>query len=236
MRISRVALALVLTILVPSVVKAASITLDEAALDTIFGQASFGSVPVDIRILPPQLVINAALLNIETPSEMFSQLLPLSTNPSPVVNAYFVDSMSDTACGGVIVNLWGCSQIGGNNFAVESGPAAGSRGTALVAHELAHTLGLFHFNDPNRLMNPVISFSIIPLLTAAEVATILNSPFVQADLLSGGRFVELGPVLITATGPAAVPEPSTLLLVSTGLAALRLRRRLRIHGSSPTLS
>jgi len=225
MRISRVVLALSLTILLPSIVKAATITLDEAGLDAIFSQASFGSVPVDIRILQPQVIVNPALLYIDTQAEMSSQLLALSVNPSPVVNAYFVDSMSDTACGGFVLNLWGCSQIGGNNFVVESTAAAGSRGTALVAHELGHTLSLSHFNDPNGLMNPVISYNIVPLLSAAEVSTILGSPFVQADPFSGARFIELGPVLVTATAPAPVPEPGTLLLVSTGLFALRLRRR-----------
>ena len=227
MRIRSVLIASVIALLVPSSVKAASITLDEVALDAIFSQASFGSVPVDIRILPFQFVVNPALLDIETSSEMFAQLLPLTPNASPVVNAYFVDSMSDTACGGVVVNLWGCAQIGGNNFAVESGPAAGPRGTALVAHELGHTLNLFHFNDPSRLMNPVISFSAIPLLSAAEAATILNSPFVLADPFSGARFIELGPVLITATAPVPVPEPATLLLLSTGLVAAAVRRRTK---------
>jgi hypothetical protein len=238
MRISRVVLALGFTILLPSIAKAATITLDEAGLDAIFSQASFGSVPVDIRILQPQVISNPALLDIETQSEMFSQLLALSVNPSPVVNAYFVDSMSDTACGGFVLNLWGCSQIGGNNFAVESTPAAGSRGTALVAHELGHTLSLLHFNDPNRLMNPVVSFNIVPLLSAAEVATILSSPFVQADPFSGARFIEIGPVVVTDTAPAPVPEPGTLLLVSTGLAAAGFRRRILARAASvgPSLS
>ncbi len=227
MRIYSVLIAFVVALLVPSSVKAASITLDEGALDAIFGQPSFGSMPVDVRILPFQYVVNPALLTIETSAEMFSELFPLTPFASPVINAYFVDQMTDTACGGVVVNLWGCSQIGGNNFAVESGPAAGSRGTALVAHELGHSLSLSHVNDATRLMNPVISSSIVPLLSAAEVARILNSPFVLADPISTARYVQLGPVLITATAPVPVPESASPLIYTVAFAMAGLRRRMK---------
>src|SRR5687768_4188645 len=119
MRIPKLVILLVITFFVPSTAKAASITLNELGLDAIFSQASFGGFPVDVRILPSRAVDDAALLNIETSPEM-SFLLFLTLSPPPVVNAYFVDSIS--ACGSVVdPSIAGCGLLGGNSFAVESG-------------------------------------------------------------------------------------------------------------------
>lgn len=75
----------------------------------------------------------------------------------------------------------------------------------VMAHEIGHAIGLNHTGVPNSLMNPFYTETFAGL---------------QADDVAGGQFI-YGPAV---TNPA-VPEPATLLLLGSGLAAAAMRRR-----------
>lgn len=205
-------LALSTSLLFVSLTQAAFITTQEAALDSIFSQTSFGNMPIDIRIGAATELVFPDLLDITTNAEI-STLFGMHVGLATVVNFYFVDTID--ACGGVInPGIVGCGELPGNDFVVESAFAAGGFGGELLAHELGHNLGLAHVNG-NLLMNPFLNgFTDI---TAGEVNIIHNSPLVQTD---GQRYwIDINPVLIVAEPTNQVPEPSVLLLflLSLGL-------------------
>lgn len=188
--------------------QAAFITTNETDLDAIFSQPSFGNMPIDIRIGPASELIFPDLLDITSDAEV-SQLFNLHVGAFNVVNFYFIDTIS--ACGGSInTGFVGCGETPGNDFVVESSFAAGGFGAELLAHELAHNLGLDHLIG-SFLMNPSLNNNTT--LTNSEVNTIRNSPLVQTD---GQDFwIDINPVLIVASAsqPQPVPEPSTLILL-----------------------
>lgn len=196
--------------------KAGFITTNEAKLDEIFSQASFGSMPIDIRMgLSTELVL-PNLLDISTNAEV-SQLFSMHSGGINVVNFYFIDTLS--ACGGLINSSYvGCGEYYGNDFVVESSYAAGSFGAELLAHELGHNLGLDHKNG-NFLMNPFLNGNTT--LTAQEVSDIHSNSIVQTN---GQSFwIDILPIRIVAAAttpqpsPMPVPEPSTLLLLLLSL-------------------
>ncbi|MGL1959056.1 MAG: hypothetical protein OCD00_17285 [Colwellia sp.] len=200
-------LILLASLLITSFSQAGLITTQEAALDSIFSQASFGDRAIDIRIGVATELVFPSLLDVTSNAEV-SQLFGLHVGLSNIVNFYFVDTIS--ACGGSINTLIvGCGESPGNDFVVESSFAAGGFGGELLAHELGHNLGLGHLNG-NYLMNPFLNnFTEI---TANEVNIIHNSSLVKTD---GSLFwIDINPVLIvaTATKPSPVPEPSLLSL------------------------
>lgn len=95
--------------------------------------------------------------------------------------------------------------------------------TLTVTYDPVNGTGLFRFSwDPNA----PVGFVNTGLFT-------LSGEFYDDDPLNGGQFLNFAEdqsatYSATVTSPAPVPEPSTLLLSATGLAALLLRRtRLR---------
>ncbi|WP_299960862.1 hypothetical protein [uncultured Roseobacter sp.] len=86
--------------------QAQATTINEAELDRIFGQDSFGQTPIDIRILPTQSLVRSDLLDItlDTSGNPFSNpqnLLETGNihdlfalgGSEPVVNLFWVESI-----------------------------------------------------------------------------------------------------------------------------------------------
>ena len=208
--------------------QAAYVTLNESGLDSIFSQASFGGRTIDIRIGALTQLVRPDLLDLSTSAEV-SALFGLHVGAANVVNFYFVDTIS--ACGFTVSSsIIGCGEVFGNDFVVESDWAANNTpqaggytfGEQLLAHELAHNMGLSH-RSGNNLMNPFING--YGDLNDAEVTAILASPLVQTDA-TGQRYVLINPVLISAAA-AELPEPSTMLLAFGALAAAGVGSRRR---------
>ncbi|MCJ8319415.1 MAG: PEP-CTERM sorting domain-containing protein [Colwellia sp.] len=196
-------LMLAVSLLIVTQAQAALITTQEAALDAIFSQSSFGNDIIDIRIGAATELVFPSLLDITTNAEI-GQLFGLHVGSANVVNFYFVDTID--YCSSFNTLIVGCGEFPGNDFAVESIFAAGGFGGELLAHELGHNLGLGHLSG-NFLMNSFLNgFTEI---TEVEVATIMSSSLVQTD----GRsfWIDINPVLIVAE--ARIPEPSILILM-----------------------
>ena len=213
--------------------QAAYVTINEAGMDAVFSQASFGRNTVDIRIGAVTQLVRPDLLDIGTDPEI-NTLFGLHVGAANVVNFYFIDTIHDS-CGVVGAGVIGCGESPGNDFLVESvfadnntkpGDGITTVGVQLLAHELGHNLGLGH-NAGNFLMNPFING--FDTLEAAEVAIILASNLIQMDA-NGQRFILINPVLIVAQDtppPGDVPEPTSLVLAMAGLLAFSLRRTQR---------
>jgi hypothetical protein len=200
-------LLLVASLLATSHAKAGFITDNESALDAIFSQATFGLMPIDIRIGAASELVFPSLLDITTDAEV-NQLFSFHIGGPSVVNFYFINTIS--ACGSSIsTGIVGCGETPGNDFVVESSFAAGGFGAELLAHELGHNLGLNHRSGG--LMNPSLNHNTT--LTAQEVSNIRASQLVQTN---GQDFwIDINPVLVVAaaSNPLPVPEPSTLMLL-----------------------
>jgi len=204
---------------------AAFVSTKEVEMDAIFGQASFGLNPIDIRYLPTVTYVDPNLLNINTSAKL-SSLFSLA--PPPLAhNVYFVDTVD--WCSGFNTGIVGCGSLPGNDFVVESGYASGSSGAELLGHELAHNLALGHVGNnssQDNLLNPVVGYPgpNTTALTVAQANTILSRPTVQTDISNGSLYIEIQPVLIVAS---LVPEPSSLALILGifGMSTLGFRRQ-----------
>jgi hypothetical protein len=229
--IARWILPAILIVLAPATAWSGFITTQSAAVNAIYAQVSFGTMPIQIRFNPGQTIVAPDLLNIDTDAK-FTTLVGLGA-ASPIVDAFYVDSI--TFCGGPGVNIVGCGPQPGHTLAVDSAFAAsiavldGSTNGAIdISHELGHNLGLAHIGDSmstGNLMNPVLNSNV---LTAAQVTTIRGSGLVQTDPVTGGFFITIQPIAIVAT---AAPEPSSLALIGAGLVIFAVMRRRQLRAT-----
>ncbi|WP_286763860.1 MULTISPECIES: PEP-CTERM sorting domain-containing protein [Rhodopirellula] len=200
---------------------AAVVTTQEAGVDLIFRQDSFGSSPIDIRFGEVVTIADSGLLNFDSEADYFS-LFDYARDTvgdlNSQLNVFYTDQIS--WCGGDIPAAVGCGAVNGPVLIVESDFAAGAFGAELIAHEIGHNLNLGHTGGEG-LMGPRLNNDTT--LTATEVATIFESRFVQTEL-SGARFIQVTPYLIQAS---AVPEPGAAGMLVAGLAAGMAWRRRR---------
>jgi hypothetical protein len=173
-------------------------------------QVAFGGI--DIQFNDALMVTAPSLLSIDSDAEFSSSGLSLSTLsrdlkvPNFTVSMFFVDAI--TFCGGPGSSIIGCGSRPGDLIALNSLAAAGSRGAALLSHELGHNLGLSHLTDSSNLMNSAITGATF--LSVAQATTILSS-----NLVRGGasRIISITPIAVMA----AVPEPETWAMMVVGL-------------------
>lgn len=193
----------------------ATVTTNEAGMDTIFSQTNFGALTVDIRFNSTVRIEDHDLLTVTTAQEQ-SDLFALGPATGPTVNMYFIDTLD--YCGTSFdVGIVGCADaIPGERVIVESAVAASGNGAELNAHELGHVFGLSHENPG--LMN-ANSWGDTTL-TVIQVGTILASDLIQIDSETNKRYVSITPILITPI-PAALP----LLLSAFGLLTIYNWRR-----------
>ena len=105
-----------LTILLSSpIAEAANVVIDEAGMNALFSQASFGNTPISIRFNPAKQIVAPDLLVIDNLTEL-KALYDLATHPAPTVTAFFVDQLNVCGAAEVDVNgTWhGCAQLPGH--------------------------------------------------------------------------------------------------------------------------
>lgn len=208
------------------------VTFDEAAMDGIFAQTSFGPFDIDIRFNAPLSIVAPTLLDIHADSEFGGPGTSLDGArqtlgvPQFTVSIFFVDLIS--FCGGPGSNIVGCGSQPGDLIALKSSFAAGAQGAVLMAHELAHNLGLGHLSDSTNLMNPLITGATA--LTTTQIGSFVNlttgaalSPLVRDD--NGQLYISITPIAVLAAAP--VPEPETWAMLSLGLLAVAAWARRR---------
>ena len=217
-------------VLISAPARAAQIFTNEAALDSIFSQATFGSETIDIRCNTPVTILAPAFTDLTVVQPAGGELpllFALAPTPSPSVNLFFVDNINVT--GPVSFAIAGIGDLPGNNIVVAESFASGASGAELIAHELGHNLGLVHDYElldvlpgpippPSNLMNPILNGNTT--LTGAQAASVLSSPLVQGA--PGARYIEITPIAVVAS----VPEPSVFsFLVIVGLSLASRKRR-----------
>mgnify|MGYP001797481116 CR=1 FL=1 len=248
------ALTLTLTLTTP----AAALTFDPFAINAVFSQDSFGTTPIDIRFGPVQQIISPELaeLDILTPSDD-------GTLNSPEMNALwalqddepnlnmFITEIGPSLFGTVLgmaefrqtsgYNNSLCAPNGswGNSFVVDRDVGDFGVTNEVIAHEMGHTLGLYHDqrNNPTPLLpcfgqgvpGNLMQSSVSPGgtdLAILQTATILASPWVQGNE-TDGLFINVNVFNIVATStmaPVPLPLPAFLLLAAL-TTLLRVRRR-----------
>ena len=213
-----------------SVASAGYVTsFDQAVLDDIFSQTSFGGYDIDIRFNAPLSVVAPVVADLSSTEEFngnndfsLSWLAGELQVPNFTVALFFVDTIS--FCGGPGSNIIGCGSRPGGLIALQSAAAAGNNGTVLFAHELGHNLGLTHLSVSGNLMHPTITGasalnetqvgSFLDLTTGASLSSILRDD-------GGQLYISVTPIAVLA---AAVPEPQTWAMMLAGQSGPRPRR------------
>lgn len=218
------------------------VTINETGVDAIFSQSSFTSA-IDIRFLTATEYVASDLLIVDSEAD-FTSLSNYTTSTfasnQNVLPMFFLDSIS--YCGSSGSNIVGCASTPYNSangksvfgsFSIFNSSTAsmnsGMYNDELLAHELAHNLGLFAHIDGSstNLMNPVLfdyGVGVAPL-TTDQVSSIFNlgSFFIQQD--DNGYFIEIAPIAIVSSLTTAVPEPETYLMFGIGLMAIISRKK-----------
>ncbi len=218
--VGRIVIGALAILLSSAIGEAASVAIDEAGINAIYSQASFGNTPISIRFNPTIQIVAPELLVIDSVDEL-QALYDLAPDPAPTVIAFFVDELNVcTTVEATVSGLYkGCAQLSGRFF-VEDFHFAELSPAILMGHELGHRLNLQHI--PLGLMS-FFGDHAPPDLFEDQVATILQSPTVQIDSTTGQRFIQITPVAIVDT-----PEPSTLLLLSAALGVLSIIKRKKL--------
>lgn len=198
------------------VTHAAFITIDEAGMDAIYSQSSFGNTPIDIRIGGMIEHVDPTFLTLESQTK-WNAVTSSHYGAANVANFWFIDDI--TWCGNNFIFYVGCGETPGNDFIVESAYADSLFNAELLAHELAHNLGLGHNAGSNNLMDAFLNGGTD--LSASEVSRIFNSPLVQFD--ANGFFIEVLPVLVVAVA-TQVNAPSVSVLLACVLLLLWRRQ------------
>lgn len=199
---------------IPSVGGAVTVTIDEAALDTldaVYSQPAFGAEPIDVRVAPVRTVVSPELARVGDRS-VEQAIFDLAATFSPGIGLVFVESID--WCSGYDTDVVGCALRGAPGLFVESDFAAGPFGAEMIAHEIGHNLGLFH-SDAG-LMTTMLDGD--RTLEISEALTVLASGLVGED--ASGRFIDIVPVRI-----APIPLPATAPLLTLGALALVFARR-----------
>lgn len=208
--------------------------LNQGVLDDIYSQASFGNAPIDLRFMAPREIVNSGLVDINITFDFNNPFAPTELddlfalgNAAPNINVFFVGSIQS-----IFGPLAGIAQLlpdgsRGNNVAVLDSLTFAL--DEIVAHEIAHALGLDHETgttnpfqppDPNvpNLMSVFANGNTD--LNAEQVATIFNSPFVQGNA-ADGFFIDVQLINIVAS-TSTVSVPASLPFPLLGFAVVAL--------------
>lgn len=219
--------------------------IDAAALNDIYGQASFGASPLEIRVQSAREIVSPSLFNINISfnfNDPFDNgeldVLFALGGPAPSINVFFVNSLQSVF--GPLLGIAQSLPTGsrGNNVAILN-----SLTTTLdevVAHEIGHTLDLDHetgiVGTPGPFDQPDVNFPNLmsvfangdTTLNPSQVATIFDSPFVQGNV-NDGFFIDVQPInIVFAATATPVPTTSSLTFILLGCAALGVATRGKI--------